>query len=75
MGVGERENLSIGALQVDRAVCRTHLLAARTRVYHSRGQLRVTGNESETDQISDLKPSEALGFLSGCGNRTSSYVV
>lgn len=45
MGVGEGDNLSVGALQVDRAVGVVHLLAAGARVHHRGGHLRVPGNE------------------------------
>lgn len=44
VGVGEGDDLSVGALQLDSAVGGAHLLAAGARVHHGGGQLRVTGN-------------------------------
>lgn len=67
MGVGEGDGFSIGAVQVDSAVCGAHLLAAGARVHHGGGQLRVTGNESEKlisqNAINAYAPLGAFGLV------------
>lgn len=80
VGVGEGDDLSVGALQLDGAVCGAHLLAAWARVHHGGGHLRVAVDESEI-LISQQRQRRLCNFRgfwivgSGGGDRMSSYVV
>lgn len=67
MGVGEGDNLSVGAQQVDCAVGVALLLAAGARVHHRGGHLRVPGNEERGSSAKTPTTSPHLLELSAFG--------